>query len=197
MHYTTIDGRQVLDDRAGLWRVNAGAQRNFEAVARQLDTLDYSPAFPNSTGSKNYNPGERQIGDGERDGEALSGARRFNTRELMEKNSSAEQSDGWGAGIRRFVVSKICLFRDRLRHPPFAISQRAAAMIERQDPPRRSDPPNDASENFHRALPCADGCRLQHPAREQSATHCDRTTADFRRGGPRRRPVEHRSSRTQ
>jgi adenosylmethionine-8-amino-7-oxononanoate aminotransferase len=61
MHYTTTDGRQVLDGRAGLCRVNAGAQRNFEAVARQLDTLDYSPAFPNSTGSRNYNPASARL----------------------------------------------------------------------------------------------------------------------------------------
>jgi beta-alanine--pyruvate transaminase len=47
MYYTTSDGRQVLDGTAGLWCVNAGHGRAeiTEAVARQLDTLDYSPAF--------------------------------------------------------------------------------------------------------------------------------------------------------
>jgi beta-alanine--pyruvate transaminase len=46
MHYTTIDGRQVLDGTAGIWCVNAGHGRSeiTEAVARQLDTLDDSPA---------------------------------------------------------------------------------------------------------------------------------------------------------
>jgi beta-alanine--pyruvate transaminase len=47
MYYTTSDGRQVLDGTAGLWCVNAGHARHeiTEAVAHQLDTLDYSPAF--------------------------------------------------------------------------------------------------------------------------------------------------------
>ena len=47
MHYTTIDGRQVLDGTAGLWCVNAGHARPeiTQAVSRQLDTLDYAPAF--------------------------------------------------------------------------------------------------------------------------------------------------------
>jgi beta-alanine--pyruvate transaminase len=47
MHYTTADGRQVLDGTAGLWCVNAGHCRPkiAEAVQRQVETLDYAPAF--------------------------------------------------------------------------------------------------------------------------------------------------------
>jgi beta-alanine--pyruvate transaminase len=47
MHYWTADGRQVLDGVAGLWCVNAGHGRKeiSQSVARQLETLDFSPAF--------------------------------------------------------------------------------------------------------------------------------------------------------
>ncbi|MDP1673950.1 MAG: aspartate aminotransferase family protein [Burkholderiales bacterium] len=47
MHYTTDDGRQVLDGTAGLWCVNAGHCRPkiVEAVQKQVATMDYSPAF--------------------------------------------------------------------------------------------------------------------------------------------------------
>jgi beta-alanine--pyruvate transaminase len=47
MYYTSNDGRQVLDGTAGLWCVNAGHGRPeiTNAVAEQLDTLDYAPAF--------------------------------------------------------------------------------------------------------------------------------------------------------
>jgi beta-alanine--pyruvate transaminase len=47
MHYTTHDGRQVLDATAGLWCVNAGHGRTeiVEAVRDQLGKLDYAPAF--------------------------------------------------------------------------------------------------------------------------------------------------------
>jgi beta-alanine--pyruvate transaminase len=47
MHYTTIDGRQVLDGTAGLWCVNAGHCRPqiVEAVQRQVATLDFAPTF--------------------------------------------------------------------------------------------------------------------------------------------------------
>lgn len=47
MHYWTPDGRQILDAVAGLWCVNAGHGRReiIEAVARQLETLDYAPPF--------------------------------------------------------------------------------------------------------------------------------------------------------
>ncbi|KKC38258.1 omega amino acid--pyruvate aminotransferase [Devosia epidermidihirudinis] len=47
MHYTTSDGRQVLDGTAGLWCVNAGHARPkiTEAIAKQAAELDYAPAF--------------------------------------------------------------------------------------------------------------------------------------------------------
>ncbi|MFO7276846.1 MAG: aspartate aminotransferase family protein [Pseudomonadota bacterium] len=47
MYYWTHDGRQILDATAGMWCVNAGHGRPeiAEAVARQLETLDYGPAF--------------------------------------------------------------------------------------------------------------------------------------------------------
>ncbi len=47
MHFTTHDGRQVLDGIASLWCVVAGHNRRpiNEAIKRQLDTLDYATAF--------------------------------------------------------------------------------------------------------------------------------------------------------
>src|SRR5215469_7554326 len=47
MYYRDQDGKQILDGAAGLWCVNAGHGRPeiAEAVARQLERLDYSPAF--------------------------------------------------------------------------------------------------------------------------------------------------------
>ncbi len=47
MHYTTDDGRQVLDGVAGLWCVNAGhgRQRISDAIGRQAATLDFAPCF--------------------------------------------------------------------------------------------------------------------------------------------------------
>lgn len=47
MHYTTIEGRQVLDGTAGLWCVNAGHCREkiVQAVHQQAATLDFSPTF--------------------------------------------------------------------------------------------------------------------------------------------------------
>ena len=47
MHYWTPEGRQILDAVAGLWCVNAGHGRReiTEAVARQLETMDYAPPF--------------------------------------------------------------------------------------------------------------------------------------------------------
>src|SRR5882757_5477132 len=47
MHYLTQDGRQILDAVAGLWCVNAGHGRKeiAQAVATQLETLDYAPPF--------------------------------------------------------------------------------------------------------------------------------------------------------
>ncbi|MGH6776903.1 MAG: aspartate aminotransferase family protein [Bradyrhizobium sp.] len=47
MHYTTVDGRKVMDGSSGLWCVNAGHGRPqiAAAVERQLMTLDYAPSF--------------------------------------------------------------------------------------------------------------------------------------------------------
>jgi beta-alanine--pyruvate transaminase len=47
MHYWTPEGRQILDAVAGLWCVNAGHGRPeiTEAVAQQLQTMDYAPPF--------------------------------------------------------------------------------------------------------------------------------------------------------
>lgn len=47
MHYTTDDGRQVLDGSAALWCVNAGhcRPRIVEAVQRQVETMDFAPTF--------------------------------------------------------------------------------------------------------------------------------------------------------
>jgi beta-alanine--pyruvate transaminase len=47
MHYTTAEGRQVLDGTAGLWCCNAGhcRPRITEAIQRQAAELDYAPAF--------------------------------------------------------------------------------------------------------------------------------------------------------
>jgi beta-alanine--pyruvate transaminase len=47
MHYLTEDGRKVLDGTAGLWCVNAGHCRPkiVEAIKRQAEVMDYSPAF--------------------------------------------------------------------------------------------------------------------------------------------------------
>ncbi|TPN46327.1 aspartate aminotransferase family protein [Mesorhizobium sp. B1-1-9] len=47
MHYTTSDGRKVLDGTAGLWCVNAGHCRPkiTDAIQHQAAELDYAPAF--------------------------------------------------------------------------------------------------------------------------------------------------------
>lgn len=47
MHYTSIDGRRIMDGTAGLWCVNAGHGREkiVRAVERQLTSLDYAPSF--------------------------------------------------------------------------------------------------------------------------------------------------------
>ena len=47
MHYTTSDGRSVLDATAGLWCVNAGHCRPkiTKAIQGQAAELDYAPAF--------------------------------------------------------------------------------------------------------------------------------------------------------
>ncbi len=47
MHYSSDDGRKILDGTAGLWCVNAGHGRRqiSEAVARQIATMDFAPTF--------------------------------------------------------------------------------------------------------------------------------------------------------
>src|SRR3546814_4952976 len=47
VHYTTADGRKVLDGTAGLWCCNAGHRRKpiVEAVQRQVEKLDFAPTF--------------------------------------------------------------------------------------------------------------------------------------------------------
>jgi beta-alanine--pyruvate transaminase len=47
MHFTTHDGKQVLDGISSLWCVGAGHNRKpiNEAIKAQLDTLDYATAF--------------------------------------------------------------------------------------------------------------------------------------------------------
>ena len=47
MHYTSADGRSILDGTAGLWCCNAGhcRPRITEAIAKQAGEMDYAPAF--------------------------------------------------------------------------------------------------------------------------------------------------------
>jgi beta-alanine--pyruvate transaminase len=47
MHYTSHDGRRILDGTAGLWCVNAGHGRRpiVEAVQRQVAKMDFAPTF--------------------------------------------------------------------------------------------------------------------------------------------------------
>jgi len=47
MHYTTDDGRTILDGTAGLWCVNAGHGREpiVRAIAAQAAEMDYAPPF--------------------------------------------------------------------------------------------------------------------------------------------------------
>ncbi len=47
VHYTTPDGRAVLDGTAGLWCVNAGHNRRpiVEAIQHAAATLDFAPSF--------------------------------------------------------------------------------------------------------------------------------------------------------
>jgi beta-alanine--pyruvate transaminase len=47
VYYETPDGRKILDGVAGLWCVNAGHGRPeiTQAVARQLEQMDYAPPF--------------------------------------------------------------------------------------------------------------------------------------------------------
>jgi beta-alanine--pyruvate transaminase len=47
MHYTTADGRRILDGTAGLWCVNAGHGREpiVAAIAAQAREMDFAPGF--------------------------------------------------------------------------------------------------------------------------------------------------------
>lgn len=47
MHYTTDDGRKIIDGTAGLWCTNAGHARTeiTEAVSKQIQQLDFAPTF--------------------------------------------------------------------------------------------------------------------------------------------------------
>ena len=47
MHYTTHDGRQILDGTAGLWCCNAGhgRQKITEAIQKQAAIMDFAPTF--------------------------------------------------------------------------------------------------------------------------------------------------------
>lgn len=47
MHYTTDDGRQILDGTAGLWCVNAGHGHPSitQAIVEQATTMDFAPPF--------------------------------------------------------------------------------------------------------------------------------------------------------
>jgi beta-alanine--pyruvate transaminase len=47
MHFTTHDGKKVIDGISSLWCVGAGHNRKpiNEAIKQQLDTLDYATAF--------------------------------------------------------------------------------------------------------------------------------------------------------
>jgi len=47
MHYTSHDGRQILDGSAGLWCVNAGHSREkiVKAIQQNAENLDFAPSF--------------------------------------------------------------------------------------------------------------------------------------------------------
>ena len=47
MHYTSVDGRSILDGTAGLWCCNAGHRREriVEAVQQAVKHLDFAPTF--------------------------------------------------------------------------------------------------------------------------------------------------------
>ncbi len=51
MHYTSVDGRKILDATAGLWCCNAGHTRPriVEAIKKQIETLDFAPNFSMSS----------------------------------------------------------------------------------------------------------------------------------------------------
>ena len=47
MHYTSVDGRQILDGTSGMWCVNAGHGRRkiTESIQAQAAEMDYAPSF--------------------------------------------------------------------------------------------------------------------------------------------------------
>ena len=51
MHFTTHDGKKVIDGISSLWCVGAGHNRRpiNEAIKKQLDTLDYATLFRPAT----------------------------------------------------------------------------------------------------------------------------------------------------
>jgi beta-alanine--pyruvate transaminase len=59
MHFTTHDGKKVLDGISSLWCVGAGHNRKpiNEAIKKQLDTLDYATAF-NASNDKAFKAAE-------------------------------------------------------------------------------------------------------------------------------------------
>ncbi len=59
MHFTTQDGKKVLDGISSLWCVGAGHNRRpiNEAIKKQLDTLDYATAF-NASNDKAFKAAE-------------------------------------------------------------------------------------------------------------------------------------------
>ena len=63
MHYTTQDGRKVLDGIAGLWCCNAGHchPKIVKAVQDQVATLDYATAF-NMSHPKAFELAEKRLG---------------------------------------------------------------------------------------------------------------------------------------
>ena len=61
MHYTDVDGRQILDATSGLWCVNAGHGRAkiTEAIQKQAAVMDFAPSFQGSGQSRAHPHGSR------------------------------------------------------------------------------------------------------------------------------------------
>lgn len=51
MHYTSHDGRKILDSSSGLWCANLGHchPKVVEAVQKAVATLDFAPSFSSAT----------------------------------------------------------------------------------------------------------------------------------------------------
>ena len=83
MHYTTHDGRQLLDGTSGLWCCNAGHGRGpiVEAIQKQAAEMDYAPPFQMS------HPGAFELAN--RLGEAMPG----DLNHLFFTNSGSEAVD--------------------------------------------------------------------------------------------------------